>query len=107
MAVTASAIGFALIGYGLAAGGTYAAGQSRDAGKTAKSTAATEEARRKGEAEEKAKLLKQAPDDSKEKARAAMERQRRIRALAGGKTLLTTETPTLQGSGGGKTLLGA
>lgn len=46
------------------------------------------------------------PEDAKEKARLATEKQRRIRALAGGKTILSSSGPTLS-SGAGKTLLGS
>lgn len=48
-----------------------------------------------------------APTATDAKATAAEElaRQRRMRALAGGKTLLTSESPTLGGSG--KSLLGS
>ena len=46
------------------------------------------------------------PANAGEAARLAAEKQRRIRALAGGQTLLATGTPALS-SGGGKTLLGA
>jgi hypothetical protein len=46
------------------------------------------------------------PVAAQESAQALVEKQRRMRALAGGKTLLTTESPVLGGTGG-KTLLGA
>ena len=44
------------------------------------------------------------PRDAKAKARSEIERRKRIIALSGGKTLLTTETGI--GPGAGKTLLG-
>jgi hypothetical protein len=46
------------------------------------------------------------PGDAQAKARSEIEKRRRITALAGGKTLLTTETGIGTGPGG-KTLLGA
>ena len=45
------------------------------------------------------------PVDAKEAAREAEVKRRRMQALSGGKTLLTSESPTLSG-GSGKTLLG-
>ena len=46
------------------------------------------------------------PTTAQESAQAAVEKQRRMRALSGGKTLLTSEGPTLS-SGAGKSLLGS
>ena len=48
-----------------------------------------------------------APTDADAKARAAEEvkRMKRMRAMAGGQTILTSEAPSL--GGGGKTLLGS
>lgn len=46
------------------------------------------------------------PTTAAESAQAAVEKQKRMRALAGGKTLLTSESPTLS-SGAGKSLLGS
>jgi hypothetical protein len=45
-------------------------------------------------------------ENAEDKAKAEIEKQRRMRALAGGKTILTSEGPVLS-SGGGKTLLGS
>jgi hypothetical protein len=45
-------------------------------------------------------------DDSKAKAAEEIARMKRMRAMAGGKTILTTDAPVLSGSGG-KTLLGS
>ena len=46
-----------------------------------------------------------APQKAEDLAKAEIERQKRIRALAGGKTILASEGPTLS-AGAGKTLLG-
>ncbi len=46
------------------------------------------------------------PEKSQELARVEMEKQKRIRALAGGQTLLASEGPLLS-SAAGKTLLGS
>lgn len=46
------------------------------------------------------------PEDAEAKAREEAERQKRIRLLAGGKTILASEGPILSSSAG-KTLLGA
>lgn len=40
-------------------------------------------------------------------AQAAIEKQKKMRALAGGKTLLTTQSPILSSTTGSKTLLGS
>ena len=45
------------------------------------------------------------PEKAEDKAREEAARQKRMRALSGGKTLLTSEAPVLS-SGAGKTLLG-
>ena len=45
-------------------------------------------------------------EDAKGKAAEEIARMKRMRAMAGGKTILTTDAPVLSGSGG-KTLLGS
>ena len=47
------------------------------------------------------------PVAAENSAQAAVEKQRRMKALAGGRTLLTSESPTLSGTTGAKTLLGS
>ena len=95
---------YSAIGWGIVAGGTYLAYQSEQKKKREKGRREDEERRNK----ELQESLLQGPDapvpgDEKEKSRLALEKKRRIRALAGGKTILTSEGPP---AGGGKTLLG-
>jgi hypothetical protein len=56
-----------------------------------------------------APVLPPAPtaDDSKAKAAEEIARMKRMRAMAGGKTILTSEAPVLTSGGSGKTLLGS
>ena len=101
----AGVIGTAVLIGGAATGVTLAATSASDKAK-----------KQKGEAEQKARVeqerldkLSQAPpaptpEDAQAKAKEAEAKKRRLRSLAGGKTLLTSETPTL--GGGGRTLLG-
>jgi len=47
------------------------------------------------------------PTSVEESAQALAKKRRKMRALAGGKTLLTSEAPVLGRTGGGRTLLGS
>ena len=90
----------------LAAGGT-AAGIAAT-GAEAKKTRTAEEIRtsEKRASADRLKAIAKAPESAQAKAQSEIERKRRIRALAGGKTILTTETALGEGAGT-KTLLGA
>lgn len=99
---------FSAIGWGAAAAITYASISAYSGGQ--------QEKKAKGEAEQAARVqeeklkelskptLTPTPGDAGEQAREAEQKKRRLRSLAGGKTLLSSEPPTL--GGGGKTLLG-
>ena len=56
-----------------------------------------------------APVLPAAPTDTDSRAKAAEEvaRMKRMRAMAGGKTILTSEAPVLTSGGAGKSLLGS
>ena len=90
----------------LAAGGTAAA--VGVTGAEAKKTRTAEEIRasEKRAAVDRLKAIGKAPEAAKAKGQSEIERKRRIRALAGGKTILTTETALGEGAGT-KTLLGS
>lgn len=103
---------FSAIGWGAAAVITYGAISAYSGGQEAKHQKGVQqdkEAANKRLMEKlTAKPAAPTPDDSKEKAKAEMERQKRIKQLAGGKTLLSSEAPTLSSTTtGSKTLLGA
>ena len=100
---------FSAIGWGAAAAITYASVSAYQGGQQAK--------KQKGEAEQKARVEQErldkllqpepapTPEDAEGRAREAEIKKKRLRSLAGGKTLLTSEAPTL--GSGGKTLLGS
>ena len=101
-----SAVGYATIGWGVAAlavGGTSVYNSSKNVAKKQKQS--LEDANKAN----LAALQKEAPsvDKAGESAAAEVERKRRIRALRGGKTLLTDETLGNRGGASPKSLLGA
>ena len=95
---------YSAIGWGIVAGATYVAYQG---GQKKKREKGRREDRERRDAELRESLLQGSaapvPGDEKEQARRTLEKKRRIRALAGGKTILTSEGPPT----GGKTLLGS
>ncbi len=90
----------------LAAGGTAVAVSASKAAAKEERTAEEIRASEKRVAADKLKAIAKAPGEAKAKAQSEIERKRRIRALAGGKTILTTETALGEGAGT-KTLLGS
>ena len=89
----------------LAAGGTAAAVGVAGAGAKKERTAEEIRASEKRASIDRLKAVAKAPESAQAKAQSEIERKRRIRALAGGKTILTTETALGEGAGT-KTLLG-
>lgn len=98
-AILATTIGAAAVG--VAGYGAYAAGSAMSRGQesSAPSVAPIPPA--------PALTPAPTPEAADNSAQAAVEKMRRIRALAGGKTLLTSESPILSGTTGAKTLLGS
>ena len=102
---------FSIAGWAIAAAVTWVSTSNYSAGQEAKHQKGLQEDKDAANKRMMEKLTAgpaaPTPDDSKEKARLEIERQKRIKALAGGKTILSSEGPTLSPNTGAKTLLGA
>lgn len=90
-AVGAAAVGAA--GYGAYAAGSAMSGGNKESSASAPAVAPLPSA--------------PTPETAQNAAQAAIEKQKRMRALAGGKTILTSAAPTLSNTTGGKSLLGS
>ena len=103
---------YSAIGWGAAALITYASVSAYSGGQEAKHQRGVQKDKEAANKRLMEKLTAgpaaPTPDDSKEKAKAEMDKQKRIKQLAGGKTLLSSESPILSSTTtGSKTLLGA
>ena len=95
-----------LIGGAVAGGATAASSSNTAAKKTANLINDQAGADKAALAKLNQPVVAPTPEAADMSAQAAVEKQRRMRALAGGKTILTSESPTLS-SGAGKSLLGS
>lgn len=98
----AGTIGLIALAGGATATGIAIAGAEGRKARTAEEIRASE----KRAGIDRLKAIEKAPEAAKAKGQSEIERRRRIRALAGGRTILTTETALGEGAGT-KTLLGA
>ena len=105
------AIAFAGVGWGIAGAATYVGVTSAQKEEKKKKQIRSQEEQKASESRlMQDKLLNTGemptPEAADDQAKLAMEKRKRMQALSGGKTILSSQGPTLT-SGGGKSLLGS